>query len=147
MASNPLTSECRRFSLENAHVGAAREDLAFRPNHQGSERSLLCRSHGASQVFNELLAEQVQGRIRQREYPESARGLEAHLFIHHCLHRRKIDSIQTDHLYGVNSTLPPLCAALVIASLTWSKSHRLRFLRKTANPSFRCPFHSLRSFV
>src|SRR5258706_13762641 len=89
MASNPLTSECRRFSLENAHVGASREDLAFRPNHQGSERSLLCRSHGASQVFDELLAEQVQGRIRQREYPESAGGLEAHLFIHHCLHSER----------------------------------------------------------
>src|SRR6266436_9496458 len=86
MASNPLTSECRRFPLENAHVGASREDSAFSVNHQGSERGLLGRSHGASQVFNELLAEQVQRRIRQGEYPESARGLEAHLFIHHCLH-------------------------------------------------------------
>src|SRR5712664_3364737 len=44
----------------------------------------------APQVFDELLAEQVQGRIRQREYPESARGLEAHLFTHHCLHSGNI---------------------------------------------------------
>src|SRR5216683_732202 len=67
------------------------EDLAFSPNHQGSERGLLCRRHGASQVFDELLAEQVQGWIRQREYPESARGLETHLFIHHGLHSGTID--------------------------------------------------------
>src|SRR6185369_5937291 len=85
MASNPLTSAGGRSSLENADVGASREDLAFSPNQQGSEWGLLCRSHGASQVFDELLAEQVQGGIRQREYPESARGLEAHLSIHHCL--------------------------------------------------------------
>src|SRR5437867_10087257 len=37
-----------------------------------TSKALLCRSHGASQVFDELLAEQVQGGIRQREYPESA---------------------------------------------------------------------------
>src|SRR6266850_2098744 len=61
MASNPLTSVGGRSSLENADVGASREDLAFSPNQQGSERGLLCRSHGASQVFDELLAEQVQG--------------------------------------------------------------------------------------
>src|SRR6266852_7050229 len=91
MASNPLTSVGGRSSLEHADVGASREDLAFSPNQQGSERGLLCRRHGASQVFDELLAEQVQGGIRQGEYPESARGLEAHLFIHHCLHSGKID--------------------------------------------------------
>src|SRR4029077_7931305 len=85
MASNPLTSVGRRSSLEHADVGASREDLAFSPNQQGSERGLLCRRHGASQVFDERLAEQVQGGIRQREYPETARSLEAHLFIHHCL--------------------------------------------------------------
>lgn len=28
---------------------------------------------------------------------------------------------QTNHVFGVNTTLPPLCAAFVIASLTWSK--------------------------
>ena len=44
-----------------------------------------------SQVFDELLAEQVQGWIRQREYPESARGLETHRFIHHSLHSGTID--------------------------------------------------------
>jgi hypothetical protein len=29
--------------------------------------------------------------------------------------------MQTNQVSGVNSTLPPLCAAFVIASLTWSK--------------------------
>src|SRR6266852_6412571 len=91
MASNPLTSVGGRSSLEHADVGASREDLAFSPHHQGSERGLLCRRHGASQVFDEFLAEQVQGWIRQREYPKSARGLETHLFIHHSLHSRRID--------------------------------------------------------
>src|SRR5260370_16838309 len=85
MASNPLTSVGGRSSLEHADVGASREDLAFSPNHQGSERGLFCRRHGASQVFHERLAEQVQGGIRQRENPDSARSLEAHLSIHHCL--------------------------------------------------------------
>jgi hypothetical protein len=28
---------------------------------------------------------------------------------------------QANHVFGVNSTLPPLCAALAIASPTWSK--------------------------
>src|SRR5260370_40913482 len=91
MASIPLPSVGCRSSLEHADVGASREDLAFSPNHQGSERGLLCRRHGASQVFHERLAEQVQGGIRQREYPESARSLEAHLFIHHGLHSGTID--------------------------------------------------------
>jgi hypothetical protein len=29
--------------------------------------------------------------------------------------------IQANQIFGVNSTLPPLCAAFAIASLTWSK--------------------------
>jgi len=32
-----------------------------------------------------------RGGIRQGEYPESARGLETHLFIHHSLHSGTID--------------------------------------------------------
>src|SRR5216684_3761121 len=31
------------------------------------------------------------------------------------------DNMQPNHVFGVNSTLPPLSAAFVIASLTWSK--------------------------
>src|SRR5258705_330135 len=86
VSASSASSGTMRFTMfHHADVGASREDLAFSPNHQGSERGLLCRRHGASQVFHERLAEQVQGGIRQREYPESARSLEAHLFIHHCL--------------------------------------------------------------
>src|ERR1700730_13589718 len=100
MASTPLTSLGRRSSLEHADVGASREDRAFGPDQQGSEWGLLRRSHRASQVFDELLAEQVQRGIHQGEYPESARGLEAHLFIHHCL----LQSTASD--YPTNTTLP-----------------------------------------
>ena len=71
------------------------KDLAFSPNHQCSQRGVLCRRHGVSQVFDELLAQQIQRRIRQRKYPEGARDLEAHVFSHRSLHRRKIDSMQT----------------------------------------------------
>src|SRR6266404_7622614 len=71
MASNPLTSVGGRSSLEHADVGASREDLAFSPNDQGSERGLLCRRHGASQVFHERLAEQVQGGFASVSIPRA----------------------------------------------------------------------------
>src|SRR5258708_40191720 len=71
MASNPLTSVGGRSSLEHANVGASREDLAFSPNGQGSERGLLCRRHGASQVFHERLAEQVQGGFASVSIPRA----------------------------------------------------------------------------
>src|SRR2546426_7686983 len=82
MAGKALTSVVRRSSPENADVGSSGEDLALCPNHQCPERGLLCRRHGVSQVSDELLAEQIQRRIRQRQYPEGTKGLEAHLFIH-----------------------------------------------------------------
>jgi hypothetical protein len=66
-------------SFEDADVCATGEDLAFGPHEQRSEGSAHGLRHSGTEVFDQLLAKQVERLICERENAQRARGFESYL--------------------------------------------------------------------